>query len=120
MNFDPTRHLTTESSQQDGVVVFTLNGECDMHTAPYVRLEVSPILQAAGRVVIDLHKVTFMDSAGYGMLVGLARIATDNGGKMCILAPTSGIVASGLKVLQVGDWIPIANTLEDALARAKD
>lgn len=56
MNFDPTRRLTTESSQQNGVVIFTLNGECDMHTVPYVRLEVSPILQAAESVVIDLYK----------------------------------------------------------------
>lgn len=118
--FDPTRHLKTESTEQDGVTVFTLRGECDMHTAPYCRLDVTPALLNGGRVVLDLRPTTFMDSAGYGMLVGLARAAQDNGGRLAIVAPPSGIVLTGLRVLQVDRALAIAPTLEEAIALARE
>lgn len=114
--FDPTKHLTTEQTERDGVSIFSLKGECDLHTAPYARLAITPTLQAGGRAVIDLSQVTFMDSAGYGMLVGLARIAKDHGGQLAVAAPTSGIVLTGLRVLQVDRALPISTSLDDAIA----
>lgn len=114
--FDPTQHLTTERTERDGVTIFSLKGECDLHTAPYVRLEITPTLQAGGKVVLDLNEVTFMDSAGYGMLVGLARIANDHGGRVAVAAPPAGIVLTGLRVLQVDRALPISTSLDDAVA----
>lgn len=117
--FDPTKHLTVDRRERDGVTVFTLRGECDMHTAPYARLEVHPVLQARQPVVIDLTEVTFMDSAGYGMLVGLERIARDNGTRLTIAAPASGIVLTGLRVLKVDNVLSISTNLDDAVAAAR-
>lgn len=117
--FDPTQHLTVERTDRDGIAVFSLNGECDMHTAPYVRIEITPVLQAGHPVVLDISNVGFMDSAGYGMLVGLARIAQEKGAKFAVAAPASGIVLTGLRVLKVDRVLSISTSLDDALAAAK-
>lgn len=116
--FDPTKHLTVEREDRDGVAVFTLHGECDMHTAPYARLEITPVLQSGQPVVVNIIDVSFMDSAGYGMLVGLERIAQTNNTKMAIAAPPTGIVLTGLRVLKVDKVLSVLTDLENAVAAA--
>ncbi|HEY3266735.1 MAG TPA: STAS domain-containing protein [Armatimonadota bacterium] len=117
--FDPTQHLTVDRKEIDGIAVFSLNGECDMHTAPYARLEITPVLQSGRPAVIDITNVGFMDSAGYGMLVGLAHIAQDRGTKFTVAAPPSGIVLTGLRILKVDRVLSISTSLEEAVAAAK-
>jgi anti-anti-sigma factor len=116
--FDPTKHLTVEREDRDGVAIFSLHGECDMHTAPYARLEITPVLQSGGSVVINITDVSFMDSAGYGMLVGLERIAEINNARLAIAAPPSGIVLTGLRVLKVDNVLKVSTNLDDAVAVA--
>jgi anti-sigma B factor antagonist len=113
--FDPSQHLTMNREDRDGVAVFNLHGECDMHTAPYARLEITPVLSEGGRVVVNLQDVAFMDSAGYGMLVGLARIARENDAGLAVAAPPSGIVLSGLRVLKVDKVLPVATSVDEAV-----
>jgi len=117
--FDPTKHLTVDREDHDGVTVFSLHGECDMHTAPYARLEITPVLQSGNPVVINLSDVSFMDSAGYGMLVGLERIAQINNTRLAIAAPPSGIVLTGLRVLKVDNVLSVSTDLENAIAAAR-
>jgi anti-anti-sigma factor len=86
-----------------------------MHTTPYVRLEISPVLSTGQPVVIDLTQVAFMDSAGYGMLVGLAKVAADNNALMSVAVKSPGIVLTGLRVLQVDHVLHVAMNVEDAI-----
>jgi anti-sigma B factor antagonist len=114
--FDPTKHLQTRREDREGVAIFHLDGDCDMHTTPYVRLEVSPLLTSGQPVVLDLTNVSFMDSAGYGMLVGLSKIATDHGAALSVAVKSPGIVLTGLRVLQVDHVVQVATSIEDAIA----
>jgi anti-sigma B factor antagonist len=116
--FDPTKHLTVDREDRDGVAIFSLHGECDMHTAPYVRLEITPVLRDGGAVVINLTDVSFMDSAGFGMLVGLARVAQDSNAGFAVAAPPSGIVLTGLRVLKVDNVLNVSTDLENAVRSA--
>lgn len=113
--FDPTKHLKTQREDVDGIAVFHLVGDCDMHTTPYVRLEISPVLSMGQPAVIDLTQVAFMDSAGYGMLVGLAKVAADNNAKFSVAVKSPGIVLTGLRVLQVDHVLHVALNVEDAI-----
>lgn len=117
--FDPTKHLTVDREDRDGVAVFSLHGECDMHTAPYARLEITPVLREGQAVVINITDVSFMDSAGFGMLVGLARIAQDNNARFAVAAPPAGIVLTGLRVLKVDNVLNVSTDLDSAVAAAK-
>lgn len=59
-----------------GTVVLTLSGELDLMTAPRVEQAVRAALNATTRqVVIDLAAVTYVDSAGLGVLLRAKRLA---------------------------------------------
>jgi anti-sigma B factor antagonist len=65
-------HLHVELERRpDDIVVISLEGEVDLHTAPVVREAFLRELDAgARRFVIDAGKVTFMDSTALGVFVG--------------------------------------------------
>lgn len=63
-----------------GVAVLTLSGELDLVTAPRVERAVHAALSAETRqVLIDLAAVTYLDSAGLGVLLRAQRLAAAAG-----------------------------------------
>ena len=69
--------------------VVSVRGEVDIHTAPRLRerlLEVAD--HNAGRAVLDLTSVGFMDSTGVGVVVGvLKRFRSHSGGDLLLRLP---------------------------------
>ncbi|GGY18980.1 hypothetical protein GCM10010358_82460 [Streptomyces minutiscleroticus] len=65
----------------DGVTVLSLQGEIDMHTCGRLH-HVLTAGRAAypARMVVDLRRVTFMDSSGINALIGLYRATRDTPG----------------------------------------
>jgi anti-sigma B factor antagonist len=61
--------------------IITLEGEVDMGTAPQLREAVVKSVELGARqVVIDLARVTFIDSTALGVIVGaLKRVCSVNG-----------------------------------------
>ena len=53
-----------------GIAVLAINGEVDMGSASQLRDQLTPIIASgAGVVVVDLSKVSYMDSSGIATLV---------------------------------------------------
>ena len=77
----PSVDLSVSSSEQGGVTIVHVAGEIDVYTAPLLR-EVLDKQIAAGRtdLVVDLEKVTFMDSTGLGVLVGRLKLVRGQNG----------------------------------------
>ena len=72
----------------------------------------------AALVRIDLTGVSFIDSAALGWLVLAQRRFQRIGGKMCIIAPT-GFVRDILELTEIGEWIPIFASEDDAVRALK-
>jgi anti-sigma B factor antagonist len=72
-DFRVGRHLDGE------VAVIVPEGDIDLKTAPAVRAELEAAQAEAGRVVLDLRQVAFMDSSGIRLLVE-AQIAAERDG----------------------------------------
>jgi anti-anti-sigma factor len=75
----------------NGVTVVALAGELEMSTVP--RLEGRLLSEANGRgnVVIDLTRLTFIDSSGIGLLIK-AHLARENGAVLhTVVAPGSQV-----------------------------
>jgi anti-sigma B factor antagonist len=69
--------------------VITVSGEVDMATGPKLRDDVLGALAAGNhRIVLDLSKVTFMDSSGLGALLGSHRRARLLEGEIRLAAPS--------------------------------
>jgi anti-sigma B factor antagonist len=54
--------------------VVEVTGQIDLYAAPEFKERISRVIdQGASRVIVDLARVTFMDSTGLGVLVGALK-----------------------------------------------
>ena len=63
--------------RQGDIVVVTPEGDVDLETATYLREVLRQVVadKQNGRIDVDMHAVTFLDSSGIGMLVAARRAA---------------------------------------------
>ena len=68
------QHESVEVDRPEpGVVLLRASGDVDAYTAPGLRARLHEATEAGGDaelVVVDLERVTFIDAAGLGTLVG--------------------------------------------------
>ena len=74
-------------------VTVSLAGEIDIATVVAARAEVTAAIQAhpGATVVVDLAGVGYLDSTGLGMLVGAHKRATEAGGAIRVVNPSTMI-----------------------------
>jgi anti-sigma B factor antagonist len=99
-----------------GCVVVSVAGEIDAGNEDEFRDALTSALAGRVRLVVDLTRVTFMASAGTGVLMGVRRALAAGGGSLA-LASAHGEVAQVLAVAGVDKVIPVAASVADAAAR---
>jgi anti-sigma B factor antagonist len=80
----------SDSAETEPTVV-VLAGELDLADAPAVSAQLHAAADANGRVVVDLHGVTFIDSTAIGALVGVQRALKERGGAMVLRRPSRAV-----------------------------
>ena len=106
--------LTITVRSERGVVIAAVTGEIDMSTVAPLRERLFELADSGGTLIIDLNRVTFIDSAGLGALVGTARRAAEHGGSLhavCAQRQTRKL----LWMTGVDRRIPLAATVDGAL-----
>jgi anti-anti-sigma factor len=75
---DPSTELTIETAVEDGVAVVSIDGELDSGNVDTLTEAIAAIAaNRRERLVFDLARLRFMDSAGIAVLINAAReIAT--------------------------------------------
>jgi anti-sigma B factor antagonist len=97
------------------VVVIRFDGRLDFLSASDARKQFSDAVQEGGRrLVVDLGKVTFIDSSGLGALVGGLKSARQAGGDLRIASPSEQ-AKSLLKLTSLDQVFRAHPTLDDAL-----
>ena len=93
-------------------------GGLDTAAAPQLRLLLLDLLEDGQRnLLVDLSRITFLDSTGLGVLVGGVRRLTDAGG-------TLNLVVTDARILQVLDLtglrrvLPVFSSRAEALAQS--
>ncbi|WP_114572060.1 STAS domain-containing protein [Exiguobacterium flavidum] len=69
--------LNIRQEQLEGQTHIYVAGEIDTYTAPKLRQELVPAVEA-GDVVVHLDEVHYMDSTGLGVFVGALKAAKKN------------------------------------------
>lgn len=110
--------LSVSSTEQGAVTVVHVAGEIDVYTAPLLR-EVLDKQVAAGRtnLVVDLEKVTFMDSTGLGVLVGRLKLVRGQNGSLRIVTAQERILKV-FKITGLDKVFHIYPTIDGAVADA--
>jgi len=101
-------------SRERDVVIAAVTGDVDISTVAQLRECLFELADGGGTLIVDLNRVTFIDSAGLGALVGAARRAAAHGGSLhavCARPQTRKL----LWLTGVDRRIPLAATVDGAL-----
>src|SRR5580693_10813802 len=71
--------LSVTVRRERGVAIAEVTGDMDMSTAAGLRERLSGLADSGQPLIVDLNRVTFIDSTGLGVLVSAARRATARG-----------------------------------------
>lgn len=97
-----------------GIVTITVEGEVDIYTISKLKDAISMAVSSGViNIVINLGLVTYMDSSGLGLLLGLHKQLAKSRGSL-ILAGPSGAVRSVLRATNADRLLKIMNTKEEA------
>ena len=103
--------------RERGYVIVAVAGEIDISTVTGLRERLFELAACGQSLIVDLDRITFIDSAGLGALVGAARRTAAHGGSLravCAEPRTRKL----LWLTGVDRRIPLDASMEGALASA--
>jgi len=113
---------TVAVRSERGVTIAAITGDIDISTVTELRKRLYELADSERTLIVDLNRVTFIDSAGLGVLVGAAHLAAARGGSLyavCARPATRKL----LWLTGVNRRIPLAATVDGALmfmAKSRD
>lgn len=104
--------ITTEICR--GILVVKISGEFDMHSTDNFKSIIDDYLVQANLkdIVINMTKLTFIDSSGIGALLGRYKKVSGMGGKLVLCAVAEPVK----KILRLSGLLEIINLYEDEAA----
>jgi anti-sigma B factor antagonist len=104
-----------DESVSETVHVVAPSGEIDMVTAPQLgRRLLSLFEEGKTRFVVDLSKVTFMDSTGIGVILDALRRLKARRGRLVLVCPSERILRP-FEITGLVGYLKIFGTREEAL-----
>jgi anti-sigma F factor antagonist len=99
-----------------GRLVVRVAGELDLEAAAAFRRQVDEWVERTGarHVVLNLRRVTFIDSTGLGAILGRLRRARAAGGSLAVVRPAAPVRAL-FDAAGLGGVLPVFPTEERAL-----
>lgn len=107
--------LGIDVQKVEGCPVLMVKGEIDIYTAPMFKQAVVGLVSDGNtNVVIDLSGVTFMDSSGFGTLLGATRRLRPAGGGLH-LAGANSTIQRMLRLTRLDTIMELYDTAEEAV-----
>lgn len=82
-----------EFDNKDNILIVSLNGELDHHSAEEVRTKLDDKIERENinKIILDFKNVMFMDSSGIGVVLGRYRKIQDMNGKIALVNVNSRV-----------------------------
>ena len=111
--------MRLKESVQDGIEIFALEGEIDLHYAPVLRsLFQAKIQRQTPALILELAGVDYIDSTGLATVIEYFRDASRHGGVLC-LASLHPNLKTAFQIVGLDRSIPAFETLSEAIAALK-
>jgi anti-sigma B factor antagonist len=75
-----------EVIKKQAASIVVLKGDVDLESSPAAREVLLKSVEGAGKVLVDLSSVTYIDSSGVASLVEALQAAKRNGGRLALVA----------------------------------
>lgn len=109
-------NFAVEHRAEKDVTVVTVTGEIDVFSSPRLREMLLDVIDnGADHLVVDLGEVTFLDSTGLGVLVGIYHRLRARSGSMTFVGANDR-VRRVFHVTQLTKIFELHDSLEDAVA----
>lgn len=100
--------VNIEKHQNEKEILVSVIGEIDAYTAPKLREELLPLTEGKNKVItVNLKDVSYMDSTGLGVFVGLFKQLNKNEGELK-LVELSGTLKRLFKITGLSNIMNIA------------
>ncbi len=110
--------ITTRSV--NNYMVVAVAGEIDIFTAPQLREKLVELVDAGERlIVVDLLQVDFLDSTALGVLVGIHRRLSPEGGALKLVC-TKPHILKMFRISGLDQTFPISPTVDSAASDERD
>jgi anti-sigma B factor antagonist len=96
--------------RRDDVAIVQARGELDVATVETLRAALGAIV-TAGRLVLDLRGLSFIDSSGLHLLVALHQRAQRDGFQLTLLAPAAP-VDRAIRLCGLDEVLPFVDALD--------
>lgn len=104
---------------EDGATVLLVAGELDMAAAPAFSEKLNELIRIhTGDLVVDLHRVSFVDSTGLAVLLNALRRLTRARRRMAVING-SGAVTRAFEITRLNWTFDVFPDVESALARSR-
>lgn len=101
------------------VYIVDVKGEMDLYNAHLLKELVDKLIaKGIMHFVINMENVEYIDSTGIGILIAICSGMKKEGAKLAI-ASVKGSVKKVIELTKMTNFFPLANTLEEAIAKAK-
>ena len=108
--------MDVKSVEKEGVKVFQVNGEINISTSPDLKKHFEQ--QPAKKIVVDLEKVSYIDSSGLATLVEILKKTKMQGGSLG-LAGMSDKVKSLFEITKLDKLFLVCKTQDEAISKVK-
>ncbi|WP_026568252.1 anti-sigma factor antagonist [Bacillus sp. UNC41MFS5] len=79
-------NITIDKKQRDEEIMVLVAGEIDAYTAPKLREELLSLAEAGNKsITVNLQDVSYLDSTGLGVFVGLFKQLKEKGGELKLI-----------------------------------
>ena len=107
--------LELRQTTVDGFAFAELAGELDLTNADDLERRLQIALVDAPGLIVDLNRVSFLDSAALHVLFRLGRALQDSGKSYGVVLASSAPVAKTVELVRLEETARIGDTLEDVL-----
>ena len=104
--------MTLKTERLGANLIISIDGELDLETAPIFKETIEKKLnqyEAVRHLILDLEKVSFIDSSGLGAILGRFKRLSQHGGRLSAIRVSQPI----LRVLELSGLLRIMNIYED-------
>ena len=108
--------MEVKSIEREGGVVFQVSGEINISTSPELKKQFEK--QPSAKIVVDLEKVTYIDSSGLATLVEILKKTKQQSGSLA-LSGLSAKVRSLFEITKLDKLFSIVPSQEEAVSRVK-
>jgi anti-sigma B factor antagonist len=108
--------MDVKSFDKEGVLVFQVNGEINISTSPDLKKQFEK--QAAKKIVVDLEKVSYIDSSGLATLVEILKKTKSQGGSLG-LSGMSDKVKSLFEITKLDKLFLVCKSQDEAVGKVK-